>query len=139
MTFAMRCVFGPHKGQYYSGFDQMSPKWTSNRADAELQSGSDAAGITMAMIGDVCTVVVPEKMESTSDDDCVQFADWMARGSWQSPSNELKEMIQKVIRHNEISPIHDYPSTMPPFPENKNGYMSVWEWMARAMVATQGE
>lgn len=131
--FVLRAVCDKHKGEYYTGFDseKMSPKWSNDIAAAEQVKPQDAAGIVMAMIDGPRIVVVPERLPSATDEECAVFADFAARGMFQNPSDAIKDMIAKIIRSSPEEPFGEQAADMPP----TGDYMSVWEWLSRAMAA----
>lgn len=133
--FVLRAVCGTHKGEYYTGFDsdKMSPTWSNDIAAAEQVKPQDAAGIVMAMIDGPRFVVVPERLPSATDEECAVFADFAARGMFQAPSEAMKEIIAKVIRSSPDAQFGEQPTDMPP----TGDYMSVWEWLSRAMAASK--
>lgn len=131
--FVLRAVCGTHKGEYYSGFnsEKMAPTWVDSVEAAEKVSGPDAAGIVMAMIDGPRFVVVPERLADSQDAECDEFADRAARGMFQNPSDAIKTMIRSVIRDSVENPFFEAPAEMPA----TGDYMSVWEWLTRAMAA----
>jgi len=109
----------------------MSPTWNNAADSAEKVSAENAAGIVMAMIDGPRIVVVPERLADSQEAECDNFADRAARGMFQNPSDAIKTMIRDVIRNSVEDQIYDQPKDMPA----TGDFMSVWEWLHRAMAA----
>ena len=83
----------------------------------------------MAMIDGPRIVVVPERLPDTTDEECQSFIDLAAAGMFQDPSDAIKFCISKSIRSSTDVPIHEQTD----MPASSRDYMSVFEWVARAM------
>lgn len=131
--FVLRAIHGVHQGEYYDGFnpEKMSPNWVSSVELAEKVSGANAAGIIMAMIDGPCIVAVPERLASSKDSHCDEFAEFASQGMFQNPSDSIKSTIRGVIRDSAEEEIHEQRTDVP----QTGSYMSVWEWLLRAMSA----
>lgn len=132
--FKIRCVFGEFKGQWFSGVvNGIMPEFTKECETAEKVDAASASSIVMACI-DRCIVVVPEMTESANDTDTSETAGLLAKGCWVNPSSEMIEFVSRCIRNSSESPIHDQP---PEFdkPCRDSGFMSVFEWIRKAVAA----
>lgn len=133
--FVMRAVHGSHVGNYYAGNNGLSANWVSDAESAERLSPTDAAGIAMAMLDTQCIAVAPEVIGECSESEKDLFSMTMALGCFQSRDGGMAETIRMGIRDSASDPIYPQSSC----PEPTGGFMSVWEWVMRAMVARLGD
>lgn len=130
--FAVRIVYGPNKGKYYAGFNTSTynVEYSEDVEHSKHLSSRDTASIIMGLIDQRLEVGVPEVV-TANDDNCRECAKLLADGMWSKHSGIDKVIYDLVIRKDPTRPIHEQPKDCP---ENRdNGYMSVWEWLTRAV------
>lgn len=126
--FVLRSPNGPSKGRYFVSGDFTGIVWADDLERATRVSVEDAYGYVAAALDMLQEVLVPENINGT-DADCDRFGEMAANDMLQHPAHETIDLFKRCcVRRSPAEPLHDLPDDFP----KRDGYMSVWEWMARA-------
>lgn len=130
MTFRLRSPNGKNSGRYFAGREGFETLWADDPNEAPIYSVRDAYGNIAAAIDTSCQALVPERTESTTDENVAEFAKIAANDMWQKPSDVMVNLVSKAVRSID-DPIHEPDESE--LPKADPSYMSVWEWLHRAI------
>jgi hypothetical protein len=131
--FVLRSPNGPHKGEYLVNVNYEGIEWTNDVNRAKRFNLQDAYSNVAACIDMLCQAVVPENVGGATEEECREFGRIAANDMFASPSDAMIAMLsERAVRRSTNQPLYELPNDMIP-PKHDPHYMSVWEWVGRAV------